>query len=85
MDAEPQGAKYRVGMVIRRLREGRPAGHASIEATAWDAGLSSTDRLQRMEVRDDNLNKWLADLDRVAMLFGLTLPQLIERARVASP
>jgi|GEM_PF-5018705 len=76
MAGEPE---YRVGNKLRELRTSRGE---KIMHVADRADLDY-DRLQRMEMRDDNLNHWLKDLHKAAKALGISLSSLIEGSRVA--
>ncbi len=70
-------AAFDVGGTIRRLRQGK----YNLEDAAGEADIR-TNRLQRIETKSDRLNRALEDVEKVARVLGMTLHDLIEKARV---
>ena len=76
---------YSIGECVRRIRRAKPrrgGGVYTIEMAAGDAGIPPQ-RLRLIEARDRLLNGYVSDLERVAVALGMTLPDLLEQARVA--
>lgn len=71
-------AEFRFGDTLRKVRKKKGL---TIEDAAGDADVAS-DRLQRMEARDANFNRWLRDADSVAAALGVKLVDVIEESRV---
>jgi len=87
MSEAKREVNYAVGHCVRGLRENTTKarsgsnGRYSIEMAAGDAEIP-TGRWQRIETRERLLNEYLTDLDKIATTLGVTLPGLLELARV---